>query len=70
MGGKILSGRSTEYGPDTNVVLRARDAEKLAQAKRDGRGDAGASAASTIKERLSLALSRRKRGFESPRERQ
>ena len=35
-----------------------------------GRGHAGANAASTIKWRLSLALSRRKQGFESPRERQ
>src|SRR5262249_17692119 len=38
--------------------------------KTRGRGDAGASAASTITSRVSLALSRRKQGFESPRERQ
>jgi molybdopterin-biosynthesis enzyme MoeA-like protein len=55
-----------QHGPNTNVALRARDAQKLAQAKRE------------IEEMLervrraqsnSLALSRRKQGFESPRER-
>ena len=41
-----------QHGPNTNVVLRARDPQKLAFAKRK------------------LALSRRKQGFGSPRERQ
>jgi hypothetical protein len=31
-----MGGRSMEHGPNTNVVLRARDAEKLAQAKTPG----------------------------------
>ena len=47
-----------------NVVLRARDAQKLAQAKRE---------VEEMLERVrraQLALSRRKQGFESPRERQ
>ena len=57
-----------QHGPNTNVVLRARDAQKLALAKRC-REHAGASAASTIKQ-VNFALSRRKQGFESPRERQ
>jgi hypothetical protein len=58
------------HGPNTNVVLRAHDAQKLAQAKRAVDDMLGASAASTIKYCLSFALSRRKQGFESPRERQ
>ena len=37
-----------QHGPNTNVVLRARDPQKLAFAKR-GRRHAGASATSTIK---------------------
>jgi hypothetical protein len=56
------------HGPNTKVVLRARDAHKLAQAKR---------AVEEVLERvpwaqssLNFALSRRKQGFESPRERQ
>jgi molybdopterin-biosynthesis enzyme MoeA-like protein len=36
-----------QHGPNTNVVLRARNAQKLAQAKRAVEGHAGASAAST-----------------------
>ena len=43
-----------QHGANTNVVLRAGNAQTLV-----GRGDAGASAAGTIKERLNLALSRR-----------
>jgi hypothetical protein len=58
-----------EHGPNTNVVLRVRDAQKLAQVKR-AVDDMLESAASTIKYCLSFALSRRKQGFESPRERQ
>ena len=57
-----------QHGPNTNVVPRARDAHKLAQAKR---------AVEEVLERvpwakikLNFALSRRKQGFESPRERQ
>ena len=57
-----------QHVPNTNVVLRARDAQKLALAKRC-REHAGASAASTIKQ-VNFALSRRKQGFEFPRERQ
>jgi len=34
IGGKILSGRDPQQGPNTNVALRARDGQKLAQAKR------------------------------------
>ena len=48
-------------------MLRARDAQKLALAKREVE-EMLERAASTIK--LILALSRRKQGFESPRERQ
>jgi hypothetical protein len=55
-----------QHGP--NTVLRARDAHKLAQAKRAVEKGAGASAVGKIK--LNFALSRRKQGFESPRERQ
>ena len=54
--------RST--GPNTNVVLRARD-KKLARSR-----TCWSDSASSIKEPLNLALSRRKQGFESPRERQ
>ena len=52
-----------QHGPNTNVVRRARDAQKLALAKR---------AVEDMLERVrqNLALSRRKQGFESPRERQ
>ena len=55
-----------QHGPNTNVVPRAREAHKLAQAKR---------AVEEVLERvpwarLNFALSRRKQGFESPRERQ
>ena len=57
-----------QHGPNTNVVLRARDAHKPAQAKRAVEKGAGASAGGKIK--LNFALSRRKQGFESPRERQ
>ena len=56
-----------QHGPNTNVVLRARDAHKLAPAKRAVEKGAGASAVGKIK--LNFALSRRKQGFESPRER-
>jgi molybdopterin-biosynthesis enzyme MoeA-like protein len=56
-----------QHGPNTNVVLRARDAQKLAQAKR---------AVEDMLERVrraqsnsACALSRRKQGFESPGER-
>jgi molybdopterin-biosynthesis enzyme MoeA-like protein len=45
-----------QHGPNTNVVLRARDAQKLAQVKTRDRGDAGASAASTIAEGGSTPL--------------
>jgi hypothetical protein len=51
------------------VMLRARDAQKLALAKREVE-EMLERAASTIKYRVILALSRRKQGFESPRERQ
>jgi hypothetical protein len=37
-----------QHGPNTNVVLRARDAQKLAQGQTRGREDGGASAVSTI----------------------
>ncbi len=57
-----------QHGPNTNVVLRARDAPKLPLAKR---------AVEDMLERVrraqsnsACALSRRKQGFESPRERQ
>src|SRR5262249_2695089 len=54
---------------NTNVMLRARDAQKLALAKREVE-EMLDRAASTIKYRVILALSRRKQAFESPRERQ
>jgi len=56
-----------QRGPKTNVVLRAGDAQKLAQAKREVEEmlERVRRAQSSI-----LALSRRKQGFESPRERQ
>ena len=38
-----------QHGPNTNVVLRARDAQRLAQAKHAVEEHAGASAASAIK---------------------
>jgi hypothetical protein len=44
-----------QHGPNTNVVLRARDAHKLAQAKRAVEKGAGASAVGKIK--LNFALS-------------
>ena len=47
-----------QHGPNTNVVLRTRDAQKLVQAKRE------------VEEMLERVRSRRKQGFESPRERQ
>jgi molybdopterin-biosynthesis enzyme MoeA-like protein len=57
-----------QHRPNTNVVLRAHDAQKLAQAKRE---------VGEMLERVrraqsnsACALSRRKQGFESPRERQ
>jgi hypothetical protein len=50
-------------------MLRARDAQKLALAKHEVE-EMLERAASTIKYRVILALSRRKQGFESPRERQ
>jgi hypothetical protein len=51
--------------------LRARDGQKLARAgQRAVENMLEARAASTIKSRLNVALSRRKQGFESPRERQ
>ena len=56
------------HGPNTNVVLRARDAQKLALAKR-----AVEDMLEQVRQAQSvgeLALSRRKQGFESPRERQ
>jgi hypothetical protein len=60
-----------QCGAKKNVVLRARNGQKLARRRPNARREhAGASAASTIKSRLSFALSRRKQGFESPRERQ
>ena len=50
--------------------LRARDGQKLARAgQRAVENMLEARAASTIKSRLNVALSRRKQGFESPRER-
>ena len=51
-----------QHGPNTNVVLRAPRCTEARAGQTSGRGDAGASAAGTIKERLSLALSRRNRG--------
>jgi hypothetical protein len=51
-----------QHGPNTNVVLRAHDAQKLGAGQTRDRGDAGASATSTIAQ-LNLALSRRKQGF-------
>jgi hypothetical protein len=54
-----------QRGPNTNVVLRAHDAQKLAQAKR-----AVEDMVERVRRAHSLALSRRKHGFESPRERQ
>src|SRR5262249_47059810 len=51
-----------QHGPNANVVLRARDAQKARAGQTRGPGHAEASAASTIKERLSLTLSRRNRG--------
>jgi len=50
-------------------MLRARDAQKLALAKHEVE-EMLERAASAIKYRVILALSRRKQGFESPRERQ
>jgi hypothetical protein len=41
-----------QHGPNTNVVLRARDAQKLALAKRAVEDMAGAGAGGTIEERL------------------
>jgi len=58
-----------QHGPNTNVVLRARDAQRLAQAKRENRGDAEASAASTITYAEPRPLTA-KTGVQSPRERQ
>jgi hypothetical protein len=59
----------SQHGANTNVMLHARDAQKLALAKREVE-EMLERAASTIKYRVILALSRRKQGFESPRERQ
>jgi molybdopterin-biosynthesis enzyme MoeA-like protein len=59
-----------QHGPNTNVVLRARDAQKLALAKRAVEDMLERVRRAQSKSRLSLALSRRKQGFESPRERQ
>ena len=50
-----------QHGANMNVVLRARDPQKLALAKR---------AVEDMLERVRRAQSRRKQGFESPRERQ
>ena len=58
-----------QHGPNTNVVLRARDAHACAQAKRAVEACWSECAWSAI-EAGELALSRRKQGFESPRERQ
>ena len=58
------------HGPNTNVVLRAGDAQKLAQAKREVEEMLERVRRAQSKERLNLALSRRKQEFESPRERQ
>jgi hypothetical protein len=52
-----------QHGANTNVMLLARDAQKLVLAKREG-------ACGEHNLRVILALSRRKQGFESPRERQ
>ena len=55
-----------QHGPNTNVVLRARDAQSLRLQNARARGPAGASPASTIKCSGELALSRRKQGLETP----
>ncbi len=54
----------SQHGANTNMMLRARDAQKLALAKREVEGMLER-AASTIKYRVILALSRRKQGFPS-----
>ena len=58
-----------QHGPNTNVVLRARDAQKLALAKRAGSRTCW-SESGKHNQVGEFALSRRKQGFESPRERQ
>src|SRR6516225_7294578 len=55
-----------QRGPNTNVVLRARDPQKLALAKRAVE-DMLERVRGAQSSKLKLALSRRKQGFESPR---
>jgi uncharacterized protein YijF (DUF1287 family) len=52
-----------QHGPNTNVVLRARDAQKLALAKRAVEDMLERVRRAQSKSRLSLALSRRKQGI-------
>jgi hypothetical protein len=54
-------GEIHSTGP-TRMWCCARDAQKLGAGQTHDRGDAGASAAGTIKARVSLTLSRRNRG--------
>ena len=56
-----------QHGPNTNVILRARDAQKLAQNARSRTCWSESGKHNQVGE---FALSRRKQGFESPRERQ
>ena len=58
-----------QHGPNMNVVLRVRDAQKLTQAKREVE-EMLERVRRAQSSKLTLALSRRKQGFESPRERQ
>src|SRR2546427_9196007 len=57
-----------QHGPNTNVVLRARDAQKLALAKHAV--EDMLEPVRRAQSNSACALSRRKQGFESPRERQ
>jgi len=67
---KPCSRFDLQRGPTTNVVLRAPDAPKLTQAKREVEEILERVRRAHPKSGLSFALSRRKQGFESPRERQ
>ena len=56
-----------QHGPNTNVILRARDAQKLVQ---NARSRTCWSESGKHNQLGEFALSRRKQGFESPKERQ
>jgi len=68
--GKLCARFDPQRGPNTNAVLRARDAPRLTQAKREVEEMLERVRASTIEERPVLRPLTAKTGFESPRERQ